>query len=84
MTNINKKQLAEAFKEIMREEEAKAIIGDAIKAIYAKLKSDGHDVDALKKIVSDQKKEIKKVLETEEMVDMYRNALGIVPAGKGE
>jgi uncharacterized protein (UPF0335 family) len=84
MSTLNNKQLSDAFNEIMREEENKGTIADSIKAIYLKLKSDGHDVDALKKIVSDQKKEMKKVLQTEEMVDIYRDALGIVNNKSGE
>jgi uncharacterized protein (UPF0335 family) len=72
-------KIKEAFEEIMREEGAKSVIAESLKAIYAKLKSDGHEVEAIKKIVADQKKEMKKVLQTEEMVDIYRDALGIVP-----
>lgn len=78
MTNFNTQQLNDAYKEIMRQEKNKADIAEDIKSIYAKLKSDGHDCDALKKIVADQKKEMKKVLQTEEMVTIYRDALGVV------
>lgn len=78
MTNLNCAELKNAFDEILRYEQQKADVADNLKSIYARLKSDGQDIDAIKKIVSDQKKELKKVLQVEEMIIIYRDALGIV------
>jgi uncharacterized protein (UPF0335 family) len=84
MTNFNAKELTNAYHEIITLETTKGNISDDIKATYAQLKSKGHDVVALRKVVADKKKELKKVLETESMVSIYRDALGIVTTNKGE
>ena len=73
----NPEKLKELFNEIIDAEERKEEYAAHVKAIYAKLKSDGHDCDAMKKIVADRKKDMKRVFELEDMVNVYRDALGI-------
>lgn len=62
---------------IERLEEDKANIAADIKDVYAQAKADGFDTKIIRKIVSLRKKEDHERKEEEELLDLYKHALGM-------
>jgi len=58
------------------EEERKALAGD-IRDIFAEAKSTGFDVKTIKQIIALRKKEPNEIEEQENLLDIYRRALGM-------
>ncbi len=48
------------------------------KEVYAEAKSRGYDVAALRKVISDRKKDAEKLSELEAIIELYRSTLGIL------
>jgi len=63
---------------IERNEEEKSAIADDTKKIYAEAKAAGFDVATIKQIVKIRKLSREKLQEQEELLDLYKTALGIV------
>jgi uncharacterized protein (UPF0335 family) len=83
-TTFAQGQLKSIVERIERlEEEKKAIAGD-IKEVYAEAKGNGFDVKILRKVISLRKKDANEREEEEAMLDLYLNALNMVPAEKSE
>ena len=61
------------------EEEKKTIAGD-IKEVYAEAKANGFDTKILRKVISLRKKEPNEREEEQSMLDVYMEALGMIPA----
>ena len=61
------------------EEEKKTIAGD-IKEVYAEAKAHGFDTKILRKVVSLRKKEATEREEEQSLLDIYMQALGMLPA----
>lgn len=57
-------------------EERKALTSD-ISDIYKEAKSAGYDVKALRKLVAERSKDPREIEEQEQLLDVYRNALGM-------
>jgi uncharacterized protein (UPF0335 family) len=71
-------QRLKAFIErIERLEEEKAALQEDIKEIYAELKGVGFDAKITRKIVKLRKMDKDKLAEEEEMLDLYRAAIGV-------
>jgi uncharacterized protein (UPF0335 family) len=70
-------QLRAFVERIERLEEEKKVIADDIKDVYAEAKGNGYDTKALRKVVSDRKKEPHELEEFETVVDLYKHALGM-------
>ncbi|MBY0431712.1 MAG: DUF2312 domain-containing protein [Rhodospirillales bacterium] len=72
---------AEALQQIVmrieRLEEDKKTIANDIKEVYAQAKSQGFDVKIVRKIVSIRKKEDHERKEEEELIELYKRALGM-------
>ena len=58
-------------------EEDKKSISEDLKDVYAEAKSMGFDVKILRKIISLRRIEIEKRREEEELLDLYKSALGM-------
>lgn len=83
-TDFAQGQLKSLVERIERlEEEKKAIAGD-IREVYAEAKANGFDTKILRKVIGLRKKEPVEREEEEAMIDLYLNALGMVPASGGE
>ena len=65
---------------VERLEEEKRAIADDIKEVYAEAKGNGFDVKILRKVISLRKKEPAERMEEQSMLDLYLEALGMVPA----
>lgn len=55
-------------------------VKDDIKGIYREIKDAGYEVKVVRKLVSDRKKDAKVREEFEQLLDLYRHALGMAPA----
>lgn len=83
-TGFAQGQLKSLVERIERlEEEKKTIAGD-IKEVYAEAKANGFDTKILRKVISLRKKEATEREEEEAMVDLYLQALGMVPGEVGK
>ena len=60
------------------EDEKKTIAGD-IKEVYAEAKANGFDTKILRKVISIRKKDRHEREEEEAMLDLYLQALGMLP-----
>ncbi|MGH6819908.1 MAG: DUF2312 domain-containing protein [Methylocella sp.] len=79
-TTFAQGQLRSLVERIERlEEEKKTIAGD-IKEVYAEAKANGFDTKILRKVVSLRKKEASEREEEQSLLDIYMQALGMLPA----
>jgi uncharacterized protein (UPF0335 family) len=79
-TTFAQGQLRSLVERIERlEEEKKTIAGD-IKEVYAEAKGHGFDTKILRKVVSLRKKEATEREEEQSLLDIYMQALGMLPA----
>lgn len=62
------------------EEEKKSIAGD-IKEVYAEAKANGFDTKVLRKVIALRKKDVAEREEEEAILDLYLQALGMMPKG---
>lgn len=73
-TGNNSKELLKSIVERL-EEEKKGLTSD-IKDIYAEAQGAGYDPKALRQIIRDRKKDADELREHEELVAVYKHALG--------
>lgn len=74
----NSAQPLKSFLErVERLNENRDAIGEDIKEVFQEVKSAGFDVGALKKIVTERRKDQAKLREEAEIVALYKAALGI-------
>jgi uncharacterized protein (UPF0335 family) len=62
---------------IERLEEEKQTITDDIKDVYAEAKGTGFEIKALRQIISLRKLDAEKRREAEELLDLYKSAIGM-------
>jgi uncharacterized protein (UPF0335 family) len=78
-TSFAKGQLKSLVERIERlEEEKKALAGD-LKEVYGEAKANGFDTKILRKVISLRKRDRHEREEEEAMLDLYMNALGMIP-----
>ncbi len=80
-TAVAQGQLKSIIERVERLEEEKKTIADDIKEVYAEAKANGFDTKTLRKVVTLRKKDRAEREEEEAMLDLYLNALGMVPSG---
>ena len=73
-------QLKSIVERIERLEEEKKTIAADIKEVYAEAKGNGFDTKILRKVISLRKKDASEREEEESMLELYLQALGMVPA----
>lgn len=73
-------QLRTIVERIERLEEEKKAIADDIKEIYGEAKANGFDTKTLRKVVSLRKVEAHERQEQEAILDLYLQALGMIPS----
>ena len=74
---IAQAQLKSMIERIEHLEEEKKGIADDIKDIYAEAKGQGFDVKVLRKIISLRKKSKEDRQEEEELLELYKSAIGM-------
>lgn len=70
-------RLLSFMERIERLEEEKAALMEDIKEVYAEAKGVGFDVKTIRKIVSLRKMDSEKRRESEELLDLYKSAVGM-------
>ncbi|MCX5518468.1 DUF2312 domain-containing protein [Kaistia defluvii] len=78
MNGIAAAQLRSIVERIERLEEEKKAIADDIKAVYGEAKANGYDTKTLRKVVALRKKDANEREEEEAILELYKNALGMV------
>ena len=63
---------------VERLEEEKKAIADDIREVYSEAKGEGLDTKILRRLVADRKKDESLRREEEEMLDLYKAAIGMV------
>ncbi len=82
---ISGEQLKQIVARIEKLEEEKKEISEFISDSYKEAKSNGFDVKVLRKIVALRKRDRQQVEEEEEIMDLYKHALGMIAlAGKDD
>lgn len=71
-------RLKSFIERIERLEAEKAALSEDIKDVYAEAKGTGFDVKAMRKIISLRKIDAEKRREAEELLDLYKAAVGMV------
>lgn len=71
-------RLRSFIERIERLEEEKAHIAEDIKEVYAELKGVGFDAKTVRKVVSLRKMDTEKRREADELLDLYKTAVGMV------
>jgi uncharacterized protein (UPF0335 family) len=74
-------QLKSIVERIERLEEEKKALADDIRDIFAEAKGNGFDVKILRQVIKLRKMDRADVEEQETLLDLYRQALGMLPAG---
>lgn len=77
LTGAAAEQLRSFVERIERLEEEKANLQNDIKEVYAEAKSNGFDVKILRKVIALRKKDRHEVAEEDELLALYRAAIGI-------
>ena len=78
-TTVSAGQLRAVVERIERLEEEKKEVSEQIKEVYAEAKGNGFDAKTLRKIVALRKKKPEERSEQEAMLELYMNALGMLP-----
>lgn len=75
---VNASHLRAFIERIERMEEEKRAIATDIKEIYVEAKSNGFDTKIIRKIVALRRQDHEKRREEETVMDLYKNALGML------
>lgn len=78
---VAREQLKAFVERIERLEEEKKAIADDIKDVFAEAKGNGYDIKALRTIIRMRKQDVDERREQEAILDLYMQALGMVPGG---
>ena len=70
-------RLKSFIERIERLEEEKAALMEDIKEVYAEAKGTGFDTKTMRKIISLRKMDTEKRRESEELLDLYKSAIGM-------
>ena len=78
-TTVAAGELRAFVERVERLEEEKKAVADQIKEVMAEAKGRGYDVKTLRKIISLRKKDPDERSEEEALLDLYMQALGMLP-----
>ncbi|MDE1900075.1 MAG: DUF2312 domain-containing protein [Alphaproteobacteria bacterium] len=74
---ISGERLRSFIQRIEKLEEDKAAVGEDLKEVYAEAKGVGFDTKIIRQIVRLRKIEVEKRRETDELLDLYKAAIGM-------
>ncbi|MCK5385052.1 MAG: DUF2312 domain-containing protein [Alphaproteobacteria bacterium] len=75
---IGGQRLMSFIERIERLEEEKTALMEDLKEVYAEAKGVGFDVKTMRKVVALRKMDTEKRRETEELLDLYKSAIGMM------
>ena len=79
---ISSGQLRQYIEKVERLEEEKADLMEAIREVFGEAKGNGFDVKIMKQVLKMRKMKQEDLMEQEELLSLYLQALGMVPAEK--
>lgn len=79
---VSSSQLRQIIEKVERLEEEKAELMDAIREVFAEAKGNGFDVKIMKQVLKMRKMKQEDLMEQEELLTLYLQALGMVPASQ--
>ncbi len=78
---VSSGQLRQYMEKVERLEEEKAELMDAIREVFGEAKGNGFDVKIMKQVLKMRKMKQEELMEQEELLALYLQALGMVPSG---
>ncbi|MEJ2015527.1 MAG: DUF2312 domain-containing protein [Limibacillus sp.] len=78
VAGITGEQLKSFIERIERLEEEKKALSDDIREVYAEAKGNGFDTKIMRQIIRLRKMDASDRAEQEELLDLYKNAIGMV------
>lgn len=79
---VSSSQLRQYIEKVERLEEEKAELLDAIREVFGEAKGNGFDIKIMKQVLKMRKMKQEDLMEQEELLSLYLQALGMVPAEK--
>lgn len=79
---VSSGQLRQFIEKVERLEEEKTELMDAIREVFAEAKGNGFDVKIMKQVLKMRKMKQEELMEQEELLTLYLQALGMVPASQ--
>lgn len=79
-THITKEQLKSYIERIERLEEEKAALATDVREVYAEAKANGYDTKVMRKVISLRKVDAAEREEQDQLLELYQQALGMLPA----
>ena len=79
---ISSGQLRQYIEKVERLEEEKAELMEAIREVFAEAKGNGFDVKIMKQVLKLRKMKQEELMEQEELLTLYLQALGMVPVSQ--
>ena len=76
-SGVSADRLKSFVKRIEKLEEDKAAVGEDLKEVYSEAKSAGFDTRIIRRIISLRRLEIEKRREQDELLELYKSALGM-------
>lgn len=76
-STISAQELKNYIEKIERLETEKEEVGEQIKEVMAQAKGDGFDIKVMKQIIKMRKMKKEDLLEQQELLDLYKEALGM-------
>jgi uncharacterized protein (UPF0335 family) len=77
MTDVSSARLKSFIERVEKLEEDKAAIGEDLKELYSEAKGTGFDTKIMRKIVGLRKLDREKRVEQDELLELYKSALGM-------
>lgn len=74
---ISGERLRSFIQRIEKLEEDKAAVGEDLKEVYAEAKGVGFDTKIIRQLIRLRKQEVEKRRETEELLELYKAAIGM-------
>lgn len=81
---VSSAQLRQFIEKIENLEKEKAELMEAIREVFAEAKGIGFDIKIMKQVLKRRKMKQDELMEQEELLTLYLQALGMVPASKEE
>lgn len=76
-SGISGERLRAFVQRIEKLEEDKAAVGDDLKEVYAEIKGVGFDTKIVRQIIRLRKTEVEKRRENDELLELYKSAIGM-------
>lgn len=76
---ISANRLRSFIERLEQLESEKDSVMEVIREVFAEVKSDGFDVKVVRQILKQRKMKQEELAEQEELLDLYRQALGMLP-----